>query len=113
MSIVQLLSVFVAAGGPAVKLHCSRMAATSRQPGRTYIVLACCHLSSIPCALPLPQTYYKLSYVDRRIEQPEQRVCEDVPKLCTGLADLTRECLTAVGASALRLPDLAGLSLTC
>ncbi|GAB4822712.1 hypothetical protein N2152v2_009758 [Parachlorella kessleri] len=41
-------------------------------------------------------TYYKLSYVDRRIEQPEQRVCEDVPKLCTGLADLTRECLTAV-----------------
>lgn len=40
-------------------------------------------------------TYYKLSYVDRRIDSPEQRVCEDVPKLAGGLADLTRECLTA------------------
>lgn len=46
------------------------------------------------------QTYYKLSYVDRRIDSPEQRVCEDVPKLAAGLADLTRECLTALGACA-------------
>lgn len=36
--------------------------------------------------------------MDRRIDAPEQRICEDVPKLCSGLADLTRECLTAVGA---------------
>jgi ABC-type uncharacterized transport system fused permease/ATPase subunit len=41
------------------------------------------------------QTYYKLNYVDRRIDAPEQRIAEDVPKLTTGLADLTRELLTA------------------
>lgn len=33
--------------------------------------------------------YYKMSYVDKRIDAPEQRICEDVPKLCGGLADLT------------------------
>ena len=41
------------------------------------------------------QTYYKLNYVDRRVDAPEQRVCEDVPKLAAGLADLTRELVTA------------------
>ncbi|KAL4445411.1 hypothetical protein ABPG77_011236 [Micractinium sp. CCAP 211/92] len=40
-------------------------------------------------------TYYKLSYVDRRIDSPEQRICEDVPKLASGLADLTRELVAA------------------
>ena len=37
------------------------------------------------------QTYYKLSYVDRRIDNPEQRICEDIPKLCDGLGDLLGE----------------------
>ncbi|KAK9820297.1 hypothetical protein WJX72_008694 [[Myrmecia] bisecta] len=41
-------------------------------------------------------TYYKLSYVDRRISNPEQRVCEDIPKFCEGLSSLTREWINAV-----------------
>jgi ABC-type uncharacterized transport system fused permease/ATPase subunit len=40
-------------------------------------------------------TYYKLNYVDRRVDSPEARVCEDVPKLTAGLADLTRELVVA------------------
>ncbi|CAL8461843.1 g1374 [Coccomyxa elongata] len=36
-------------------------------------------------------TYYKLSYVDRRITNPEQRICEDIPKLCDGLGELVGE----------------------
>jgi hypothetical protein len=47
------------------------------------------------CVIPCPQTYYKLSYVDRRIDSPEQRMCEDVPKLAAGLSDLTRELVAA------------------
>lgn len=34
--------------------------------------------------------------MDRRIDSPEQRVCEDVPKLAGGLADLSRELVVAV-----------------
>ena len=45
-----------------------------------------------PCAT---QTYYKLNYVDRRIDSPEQRICEDIPKLCSGLSELTRELIGA------------------
>ena len=41
--------------------------------------------------LPRPQTYYKLSYVDRRIDGVEQRICEDIPKLCDELGELVRE----------------------
>ena len=37
------------------------------------------------------QTYYKMSYVDRRVDNPEQRICEDIPKLCNGLGDLVGE----------------------
>jgi hypothetical protein len=37
------------------------------------------------------QTYYKLSYVDRRVDNPEHRICEDIPALCDGLADLLGE----------------------
>lgn len=33
--------------------------------------------------------------MDRRVDTPEQRMCEDVPKLAAGLADLTRELVTA------------------
>jgi len=38
-----------------------------------------------------PQVYYKLSYVDRRVDGVEQRICEDVPKLCDELGELVRE----------------------
>jgi ABC-type uncharacterized transport system fused permease/ATPase subunit len=41
------------------------------------------------------QTYYKLPYVDKRIANPEQRICEDIPKFCSGLAELLREWVTA------------------
>jgi ABC-type uncharacterized transport system fused permease/ATPase subunit len=40
-------------------------------------------------------TYYKLNYVDRRVDSPEQRICEDVPKLTAGLSELTRELIVA------------------
>lgn len=40
--------------------------------------------------------YYKLNYVDRRIETPDQRICEDIPKLTSGLADLFQETMSAV-----------------
>ena len=44
------------------------------------------------------QTYYKLSYVDRRVDNPEQRICEDIPALCDGLGDLLGEwCKCACG----------------
>ncbi len=39
----------------------------------------------------LAQVYYKLSYVDRRVDGVEQRICEDVPKLCDELGELVRE----------------------
>ena len=48
---------------------------------------------------PSLQTYYKLNYVDRRIDNPEQRMCEDIPLLADGLADLLREwCNASVDA---------------
>jgi ABC-type uncharacterized transport system fused permease/ATPase subunit len=40
-------------------------------------------------------TYYKLNYVDRTVDSPEQRICEDVPKLTAGLSELTRELIVA------------------
>mmetsp|Transcript_38388 Transcript_38388/g.91038 ORF Transcript_38388/g.91038 Transcript_38388/m.91038 type:complete len:1229 (+) Transcript_38388:203-3889(+) len=35
--------------------------------------------------------YYQLNQVDRSVDSPEQRVCEDVPALCNGLGDLVQE----------------------
>lgn len=40
--------------------------------------------------------FYRLSYVDRSVENPEQRICEDVPKLSVGLSELTGEFLIAL-----------------
>ena len=42
------------------------------------------------------QTYYKLSYVDGRISNPEHRLCEDIPRFCDGLAELLREWVNSV-----------------
>ncbi len=39
------------------------------------------------------QTYYKLPFVDHSISHPEVPICEDVPKLARGLAELLREWL--------------------
>jgi len=39
--------------------------------------------------------YYKMAYVDRRVEHAEHIICEDVPMLTSGLAELLQELLTA------------------
>jgi len=41
------------------------------------------------------QTYYKLPFVDHSIAHPEVPICEDVPKLARGLAELLGEWLGA------------------
>ncbi|GAB4843881.1 ATP-binding cassette sub- D member 1 [Ancistrocladus abbreviatus] len=40
--------------------------------------------------------YYKISHVDGRITNPEQRIASDIPKFCSELSDLVQEDLTAV-----------------
>ncbi|KAL6972862.1 ATP-binding cassette sub- D member 1 [Sarracenia purpurea var. burkii] len=40
--------------------------------------------------------YYKISHVDGRITNPEQRIASDVPRFCSELSDLVQEDLTAV-----------------
>lgn len=40
--------------------------------------------------------YYKLSHVDARIANPEQRIASDVPKFCSELSDIIQEDLIAV-----------------
>ena len=34
--------------------------------------------------------------MDRRIDNPEHRMCEDIPKFCDGLAELLREWATCL-----------------
>ncbi|KAK9858440.1 hypothetical protein WJX84_004256, partial [Apatococcus fuscideae] len=43
----------------------------------------------------LNMAYYKLNYVDRQIASPEQRICEDLPAFCHGVADLSLEWVQA------------------
>ena len=43
----------------------------------------------------MAQTYYKMSYVDRTIDNPEHRLCEDIPRFCDGVSDLLREVVNA------------------
>ncbi|GFY86453.1 peroxisomal ABC transporter 1 [Actinidia rufa] len=47
--------------------------------------------------------YYKISHVDGRVTNPEQRIASDVPRFCSELSDLVQEDLTAVtdGAGAM------------
>lgn len=40
--------------------------------------------------------YYKISHVDGRISNPEQRIASDVPRFCSELSDLVQEDLIAV-----------------
>ncbi|KAL3527746.1 hypothetical protein ACH5RR_012402 [Cinchona calisaya] len=40
--------------------------------------------------------YYKISHVDGRISNPEQRIASDVPRFCSELSDLIQEDLIAV-----------------
>ncbi|XP_044501207.1 ABC transporter D family member 1-like isoform X2 [Mangifera indica] len=40
--------------------------------------------------------YYKISHVDRRITNPEQRIASDVPKFCSELSELVQDDLIAV-----------------
>lgn len=41
-------------------------------------------------------TYYKISHVDGRISNPEQRIASDVPRFCSELSELVQDDLTAV-----------------
>ncbi|XP_047321673.1 ABC transporter D family member 1 [Impatiens glandulifera] len=41
-------------------------------------------------------TYYKISHVDGRITNPEQRIASDVPKFCSELSELVQDDLIAV-----------------
>ena len=47
------------------------------------------------------QAYYKLNYVDRQIASPEQRICEDLPAFCHGVADLSLEWVQSSGGCGL------------
>ncbi|XP_041008725.1 ABC transporter D family member 1-like [Juglans microcarpa x Juglans regia] len=40
--------------------------------------------------------YYKISHVDGRINNPEQRIASDVPRFCSELSELVQDDLTAV-----------------
>ncbi|MED6137180.1 ATP-binding cassette sub- D member 1 [Stylosanthes scabra] len=40
--------------------------------------------------------YYKISHVDGRISNPEQRIASDVPKFCSELSEIVQDDLTAV-----------------
>ncbi|KAL8034186.1 hypothetical protein ABFX02_12G011400 [Erythranthe guttata] len=40
--------------------------------------------------------YYKMSHVDGRISNPEQRIASDIPRFCSELSDLVQEDLFAV-----------------
>lgn len=41
-------------------------------------------------------TYYKMSHVDGRITNPEQRIASDVPKFCSELSEIIQDDLIAV-----------------
>eukprot|EP00249_Psilotum_nudum_P023443 c28874_g1_i1 orf=721-4785(+) len=41
-------------------------------------------------------TYYKLSHVDGRISNPEQRIASDIPRFCSELSDLIQENMNAI-----------------
>lgn len=59
--------------------------------GYTLIFFACFILFSLQ-----DMVYYKLSHVDGRITNPEQRIASDVPRFCSELSDLVQEDLIAV-----------------
>lgn len=40
--------------------------------------------------------YYKISHVDGRITNPEQRIASDVPRFCSELSEIVQDDLTAV-----------------
>ena len=40
--------------------------------------------------------YYKISHVDGRITNPEQRIASDIPRFCSEISDLIQDDLTAV-----------------
>lgn len=40
--------------------------------------------------------YYKISHVDGRIRNPEQRIASDIPRFCSELSEIVQDDLTAV-----------------
>lgn len=41
-------------------------------------------------------SYYKISHVDGRVTNPEQRIASDIPRFCSELSELVQDDLTAV-----------------
>ena len=37
--------------------------------------------------------YYKLAFVDKRVESPEQIIASDIPKFCDSVCDLAQDIL--------------------
>ena len=49
-----------------------------------------------PVTIVLDMAYYKLSFVDKRVESPEQIFSNDVPRLCESLSDILQDLLCAI-----------------
>ncbi|THG14498.1 hypothetical protein TEA_014205 [Camellia sinensis var. sinensis] len=55
------------------------------------ICLICLKFDSPHMDRDVNMAYYKLSYVDGRIRNPEQRIASDVPRFCTELSEFLQE----------------------
>lgn len=58
------------------------------------LVVLCCSL--ILYSTFQNMAYYKISHVDGRITNPEQRIASDIPRFCSELSDLVQDDLIAV-----------------
>lgn len=59
-------------------------------------VLTCFDLVLLLFNCSQNMAYYKISHVDGRISNPEQRIASDVPRFCSELSELVQDDLTAV-----------------
>ena len=55
--------------------------------------------------------YYKISHVDHRISNPEQRIASDIPKFCSELSELVQDDLAAVAEGLIYIPGVSVLML--
>lgn len=58
------------------------------------LIILCLYIYYIFCFQNM--AYYKISHVDGRITNPEQRIASDVPKFCSELSEIVQDDLTAV-----------------
>jgi ABC-type uncharacterized transport system fused permease/ATPase subunit len=65
-------------------------------PPRRIIVNLLCSVELIFFPYVQNMVYYKISHVDHRISNPEQRIASDIPKFCSELSDLVQDDLAAI-----------------